>query len=411
MASVTKRNGSYKIVVTTGRDINGKQIRHITTFTPSKKLTPKQEQRELERFVFEYEESIRGGRVYDGSKLTLSQFAQKWLREYAKQNLRQRTYESYEKMLSNRILPLMGHLKLAQITPLHVEEFKNRLLSDGIRTDGKPGGYSPSGAKKYFAILSSILSTAVKWNLIDSNPCVKAGAPKQDRSMGDIKHFTLEQANIFLQSIENEGIQHKTIAYLALFSGVRVGELSALTWHDVDFLNNTINIDKSTAKLNRGQIITPPKNNGSVRNISISEEVVDLLKQLRKYQKVEKIRLGSKWVETNFVFKQWNGTQINYDTPSHWFKKHLKRYNEGIMNSDLSDEEKEKLLLPKITFHGLRHTSATLLIAESVDVRTVSARLGHAQTSTTMNIYAHSLRKSDQKASELLGNILRKEKK
>ena len=155
-----------------------------------------------------------------------------------------------------------------------------------------------------------------------------------------------------------------------------------------------------------GQIITPPKNASSIRVISVPGEVLQVLKQLQLEQKERRLQLGTKWQETGFVFTQWNGTQINYYTPSHWFRKHLQRYNEELAASGLSQEEKKARALPYITFHGLRHTSATLLISQHVDVRTVSNRLGHAQTSTTMNIYAHSLKQSDENAANLLGDIL-----
>lgn len=251
-----------------------------------------------------------------------------------------------------------------------------------------------------------MLSCAAAWNLISYNPCRNVSAPKQNRANSDIKHFTLEQVNYFLQSIEEEDTQHKVIAYLAIISGMRVGELTALTWDDINYKDNTINIDKATSMVKGGQIITPPKNKTSVRVISVPTEIMSLLKQLQLEQKAKRLQLGSKWVDANFVFVQWNGEQINYYTPSHWFRKHLQRYNEALMSSDLSQAEKDKRFLPNITFHGLRHTSATLLISQHVDVRTVSNRLGHAQTSTTMNIYAHSLKQSDENAANLLGDIL-----
>jgi integrase len=102
---------------------------------------------------------------------------------------------------------------------------------------------------------------------------------------------------------------------------------------------------------------------------------------------------------------------MSYDTPYQWFQKFIKRYNKKIQDDDsIPKDEKAKYVLPRIAFHGLRHTSATLLIAEKMDIRTVSARLGHAQTSTTLNIYSHSLRSSDEKAASTLENLLSRNK-
>ncbi|KAB3533840.1 tyrosine-type recombinase/integrase [Alkaliphilus pronyensis] len=100
---------------------------------------------------------------------------------------------------------------------------------------------------------------------------------------------------------------------------------------------------------------------------------------------------------------------MSYDAPYQWFKKFLRRYNEAIKsNVEIKEEDKQSLLLPDISFHGLRHTSATLLVSEKMDIRTVSARLGHAQTSTTLNIYSHSIKSTDKKASTTLENLLDK---
>ncbi|WP_281532696.1 tyrosine-type recombinase/integrase [Anaerocolumna aminovalerica] len=106
---------------------------------------------------------------------------------------------------------------------------------------------------------------------------------------------------------------------------------------------------------------------------------------------------GKNWQDNNNIFIQWNGKQMNISTPYQTFKDIIHKYNSTV--------EDESLKLPNIPLHGLRHTSATVLISEDVDVRTVSARLGHAQTSTTMNIYAHSLKESDKKAADKLDRL------
>ena len=110
--------------------------------------------------------------------------------------------------------------------------------------------------------------------------------------------------------------------------------------------------------------------------------------------------IGSQWIGENHIFIQWNGKQMHPDTPYKTFKRIIKRYNETVKN------ESDKL--PDIPLHGLRHTSATLLISQNVDVRTVSGRLGHAQTSTTMDIYSHALKEMDEKAADALDQLLNK---
>jgi integrase len=125
-----------------------------------------------------------------------------------------------------------------------------------------------------------------------------------------------------------------------------------------------------------------------------------IAKEWRKEQMEYRMMLGEKWEGDNFLFIQWNGRQMHPDSPYSAFKKLIERYNNSI-----TDESNK---LPNIPLHGLRHTSATLLISQNVDIRTVAGRLGHAQTSTTLDIYAHSLKKLDEKASDTLAELLQK---
>lgn len=155
------------------------------------------------------------------------------------------------------------------------------------------------------------------------------------------------------------------------------------------------------------EIITKkPKTKTSIRDIVLPAAVMNMLKQYRTEQLRRILSLGDQWegetnrnkLDDNFLFTQWNGKQMHPSTPYHKFKDILKYYNNSV-----TDESQK---LPDIPLHGLRHTSATLLISQNVDVRTVSSRLGHAQTSTTMNIYAHSLKKMDEKAADALESLM-----
>ena len=116
---------------------------------------------------------------------------------------------------------------------------------------------------------------------------------------------------------------------------------------------------------------------------------MQLLAQHRTEQGIQRFRLGHQWIEHNKLFTQWNGKPIHPDTITSWFNKFIKKYN-----------------LPDITVHSLRHTNATLMIANGVDLRTVSKRLGHAQMSTTSDIYTHAIKTADERAADTLGDIL-----
>lgn len=143
-----------------------------------------------------------------------------------------------------------------------------------------------------------------------------------------------------------------------------------------------------------------PKTKTSYRTVSFPHFLANRLKALQIAELERRFQFGKDWQGEDWIFIQDNGRMMSYSTPYEALQDAIKRYNDGRKPSDQ---------LPAIPFHGLRHTSATLLIASQQDIKTVSNRLGHAQTSTTMNIYAHALQESDRKASDVLESLLAKE--
>lgn len=406
MASIQKRGNSYFISVFNGRDCNGKKIRESITFNPDPFKTEKQNLKELEKFVYEFEQKVKSGKYLDGEKLTFQQFTEIWFRDYANVHLEKATLQLYEGLLEKHIIPVIGHLKLSKILPTHLNKLYLTLNQE--RKDGKEGGYSAKTIKHIHNTINGIFSAAIKWNIVTDNPCERVETPKLTPNRDKLKFFTLEETERFLQAIENEesnetrftNTQFQLFFQMALFCGLRRGELIALEWNDLNFAENSVNICKSTSMIKGEMITKKPKTNSSIRKISVPDSVMNLARQYRKEQLQHRMNIGSAWEGDSYVFIQWNGKQMHPDTPYKTFKKIIKRYNESVT------DEKDKL--PEIPLHGLRHTSATLLISQNVDVKTVSSRLGHAQTSTTMDIYTHALKKLDENASKTLDNLLLK---
>lgn len=140
--NVNKKGGvTYKIIVSNGYDTRGKKIRKIKTFKPDPYKTELQNKKELERVAFEFEQSVINGRYLDGEKITLAELADKWYKEYVIQRLTAKTQEQYKYYLERYIVPALGHLKTAQIKPLHIQEFYNHLKNDNVRLDGKAGDF------------------------------------------------------------------------------------------------------------------------------------------------------------------------------------------------------------------------------------------------------------------------------
>ena len=248
--------------------------------------------------------------------------------------------------------------------------------------------------------------------------------------MGDhrIKFFTPEQTALFLEYIEkpytvkigghertdDTGIKYRVGDYeiekdipeqirvllnLAVYTGLRKGELLALQWQDIDFKEDQIRVSKAVTLVDGKQIVKAPKTKTSNRTVSIPRSLAIRLQRLKNERVEYRFMLGQRWEGDNWLFIQENGKMMNYSTPYQALQDAIRRYNA---------DKKEDQQLPAIPFHGLRHTSATLLIAGNQDIKTVSRRLGHAQTSTTMNIYAHALEESDKKAASALETLLEK---
>lgn len=418
MASIRKRGNTYQITVHVGRDSAGKQMIETATFKPDPSKTPKQNEKALQKFALDFEEKAKTGKLFSGDKMPYKDYIEIWKKEYCEKQLEKTTLETQNRLLNDIIIPSLGHYKLTELKPLHIQKFYDMLLSGTTDLSKVRGAYNPSSVRRIHNIISSSLTTAVHWQLIDDNPCRRVKPPKLSRN-SSVKNFNLEEAQTFLQYLEEpyetlhggrgdygktacdmrkEPLQLVVLFNLALFGGFRRGELLALTWKDVDFEHNTITINKSLAKTkNDGVIIKGTKNSSSQRVVSMPAECMAMLKRLNLQQKAERLRLGSAWKGQDNVFYQSMGDYMDIGTPNHSFKRIIKRYN-----ATHSDQ------LPLISFHGLRHSSATLLISQNNDIKTVSARLGHADVSTTMDIYSHALKERDQKAAQSL-NILFKQ--
>ncbi len=198
-----------------------------------------------------------------------------------------------------------------------------------------------------------------------------------------------------LDLLEDEPIQYRTMIHLLLYTGMRRGELCGLEWKDIDSQKFLIHILRESLYLpEKGIYEETTKTLSSERVIKIPTDLLDSLNKYKAWQASERLSLGDKWHDSDRLFTAWNGKPVHPDTVTGWFHKFIVRNN-----------------LPDISIHSLRHTNATLLIASGVNIRTVSNRLGHAQTSTTGNIYAHAIRSADEAAAETLQNILSPVKK
>lgn len=389
--SIEKRGkNSYRLTVSEGFDLNGNPMIHRKTVHGTKKDA----QVELAKFVTE----VQNGLVVDGKSLRFSEFTEIWKRDYGSKELAPSTYKRYCRMLETRLLPYFGHFYINKIRPTDIMKFYDLLEKDTqlVRKKGNNGSKTkkPLSGKtilEHHRLLRAMLHKAVYWQLIVSNPAERVQAPKARKPKR--KSYDDEQTKILLENLEQlsiEDTKYKVAIILTVFTGVRLGELMGLEWQDIDFKNGIISINRSSQYLSDMGVFTKtPKTESYIREIAIPEFIISLLEEYKLWYEEQKSIYDELWANSDRLFVQSDGKPMHPSTISKWFVKYVAQIG-----------------LPVINFHGLRHTNASLLVAQNIDIAIISARLGHAQISTTLNFYVHPLLSHNRKAGYALENLL-----
>ena len=389
--SIEKRGkNSYRLVCLAGYDLQGRPIKKSKTVHCSKK----EAKIELAKFVAD----VQNGLVIEGKSLKFSEFTEIWKRDYGSKELAPSTYKRYCRMLETRLLPYFGHFYINKIKPTDIMKFYDLLEIDTqlVRKKGNNGSKTkkPLSGKtilEHHRLLRAMLHKAVYWQLIVANPAERVQPPKARKPKR--RSYDDEQTKILLENLEllpSEDTKYKVAIILTVFTGVRLGELMGLEWQDVDFKNGIISINRSSQYLaDMGVFTKVPKTESSIREIAIPEFIVSLLEEYKLWYEEQKSIYGELWTNSDRLFVQADGKPMHPSTISKWFVKYVGQIG-----------------LPVINFHGLRHTNASLLVAQNIDIAVISARLGHAQISTTLDFYVHPLLSHNRKAGYALENLL-----
>ena len=438
MPSIRKNDTGYEVTISDGYDSNGKKIRTSRTFTPDPRWSEERAEAEAQKFAIRLEDRIKNGDNVNADKLTIEKLSKLFLDDMQPPELARTTYYSYKKIIQYRIIPYLGREKAPRVNGHTVKTYSDMLRNPGVRLDGKKGALSEGTIKKDIAVLSAILSYGVSEGLLTINPLLYSGKRRGHKKAVKeykVKNFTEEQAKWFLWALDNPiDIRHaahtrtlkngKTYTVkeyvqrwqlplkwrfcfnLALFTGDRRGENIGLTWEDIDFERCTVNIDKATASV-EGEKFTKDTKTGSTRVVVVPSFVMDIGRELLAEQKRTCLQIGDKWVgfrgrqfSKNYVFQQWDGSQMDLGSPRHEFKRLVRIYNENVA------KDENEMLPEEVTLHDLRHTTAAILIANNMDPRSVAGILGHADPSTTLNIYAYFFRSKTQEAANIMSSVL-----
>lgn len=346
------KNKKYKIDIPLGYS-GTKRIRHIETFYGGKKEAVLREN--------ELKLQLKNNTYIKKNKLTMEELMNEWLE--SKQNeIELKTYKSY-KLWATKIINAIGSIKVKDVNVKILEDFYNELRTTTA--------LAPKSIQDIYTTMSMALNKAIKWGYILNNPNLQIDKPKVKKQ--EIQCYSPEDVEKMLSVLKNEPLKYQAIITLAIDSGCRRGEITGLTWNDVDFDKSFIVVNKTTQYLpTQGIYEKSTKSETSNRVIYITNSTKQLLKKYQAEQFEKRILLGSKWQNSNRVFTTDYGADMHPDTPSKILEKIIKKYN-----------------LKRITFHGLRHTSISLQIASGVQSQIVSKRAGHSSVAVTDKIYSH----------------------
>ena len=299
-----------------------------------------------------------------------------WLNNYIKHTAKSRTYERYLQLITAHIIPYLGEYEISALTPSILQSFVSELMEKGNLHTHKP--LSANTVNSIISILQGSLKTANMLAITDEYLGGKIVRPKVSEKQ--ISCFTAREQKQIESAVMNSKHTKLYGIILCLYTGVRIGELLALTWDDIDFVKCTLTISKTCydKRINGGteKIIETPKTNTSNRVIPMPKQLLSLLREMKKAAR-------TKYVIAN------NEKPISIRSYQRSFELLLKKIN-----------------IPHRGFHSLRHTFATRALECGMDVKTLSELLGHKNTNITLNRYVHSLMEHKREMMNRLGRLL-----
>lgn len=457
MANIKKIEGktgvSYKITVTMGRTKTGKQIRHYQTFTPPPGMSERKAQKEAEKLAIKFEEELRMGFQPD-NKITFAEYAAYFLKIRRKNGLKRSTCARYEGLLV-RINAAIGGMKLVDLRPQHLNLFYQNLQEKGVirrpetgrakprfqqilqrdkisqeklsrlsgvasstirrarngetirwekiqllanalqcpadelfeAQDCSESRLSPKTVLEHHRLIRTILAWAEREMLVPYNAASKATPPKATRTI--VNTFQPEEITAILQALEDEPIKWRTLVHLMIVTGCRRGEIMGLKWEHVDLEQGILCICETLLASDVGVYADTPKTTDSRRYINIPRETVQLLREYHAEQESWREAVGDRWANTGYVFTRDTGEPMHPDSINGWLIVFSERHG-----------------LRHINPHAFRHAMASILIYSGTDILSISKRLGHTTTNTTLNFYGHLLQKADAQSAECIANVL-----
>ena len=334
-------------------------------------------QAEVKEKLAEAIEKSKGVDVARAGRYTLGQWMEVWFENVAQVKVRPSSHATYRGYLDNHIRPNIGNIPLHKLTTLDLQGFYRKMLDGGrverIESKKQPKGLSAKTVRNLHQVISSALKLAVRQKLIPSNPAEGCSLPRLEHR--EMQTLTAGQLDAFFREAKASGVFE--LYYLELATGLRRGELLGLHWEDIDLERQTITVRRQVVRINGVVTEAPLKTKNSYRTLSIGVDAVEILRQ-------QKEKVGG-----TYVFPSPTGGPISPDSVLHMLHRVLNRAG-----------------LPKVRFHDLRQTFATLALQNGVDIKTVSGMLGHYSAGFTLDTYAHVTTIAQRQAADVMGNVL-----
>ena len=292
-----------------------------------------------------------------------------------KETVKASTWQFIELRANKHVRPYFKNMYVDKITLRQCQDFVNKTFK-----------VAPVAYVYSVSIVKNTLDYALRLGMIESNPMLYVIKPKKQANISDNhgNFYNKDELKKFLDVAKNTNLKKYALFRLLAFSGMRVGECLALTWHDLNYKNNTIAINKTLARTKNGIKIQTPKTKASNRVVSLDNETIQILKSWQLEQRKQLLKVGINAMDSKqLIFSNSKNDFIGNST----IRKYLKQIS-------------KKAGIHLITSHGFRHTHATLLFASGMDIKQVQARLGHSNVQTTLNIYTHAMKDKQDKIGD-----------
>jgi integrase len=370
--TVVQRGKTWSYVVDVGKDpITGRR-RQKTKGGFTRK---KDAEVALRKILSEIDEK----RFIEPSKETFSSYLENWFSSHYQKRIKETTVSSRNYLMKKHLIEEnpFADKEIAKITTENIDALYNLKLDEG---------YSTSYIRKMHQMLNQAFNQAVKWKKISANPVVDADPPSVKSE--EMRIWCIEEIQAFLNQCRDE--RHYMTFLLAIYTGMRRGEILGLKWSDIDFTRKVIHVQRSLAYIpNQGYAFTTVKTKGSNRQVPIPDKILHELIAHKERQQKWKEHLGDLYEDQDLVVCTESGTMQDPRNVIRVMKRICKASN-----------------VTAIRFHDIRHTHASILISEGVDVVKVSARLGHANPKITLEIYAHLIPNTHNDVADIFHNAL-----